>query len=1008
MTKPKTGAPSKKPAGPKPPLTVVEVPEGEVKQATDNAITDPQRIKAFDAFQNLLARLGYQSNNLLESTRYPITRISNQYMLMQSLYRSNWIAQRIADTFPEEMCKIAPKLICQAKPKNISSFNRVVSKTGIWRKIEWAMKLANIFGGAGAIIVLKGQENHLDEPLDFDDIRPDSFRGVIPFDRWSGITPSATVCSDIDKPLDYGLPESYRVTKANGGGFDIHASRVLRFTGRDLPLWEQQAMMYWGESVYEAAYEEIVKRDNTSFNIVSLMFRAQLLALKDKGLAAQLSGLTKNTASLEQFTRILSTQSQLMSNQGLLVTSEEGGLDSHQYTFGGIADVYHEFMKDIAAAAEIPFEILFGRDSGLGDSGEGSLQTFYDRVAHKQATKLDPALEKLYPVIAMSTWGEIPDDFAWKFPIARTVTNAEKAELADKLNKPVIEAFNAGLISQEIALQEFQENSDETGVFSNVTDEFIAKADKEVQQPGEMMGGEGAGAFGSPKVTEPSPTGKDAAPKSKLKPLDCDQCGAVLKGGYEMRGDQALCKKCAAKPDPKGKDKKLKGRDEVFPANDPYSAPLGSVQAMRKYHGLDVVIETPKGQRRQGKEWRWTIPADYGYIAETKGADGDEIDCYVGPNPESPMVYVVDQSKLYSDRFDEHKVMLGYQTEDEARSAYLAGHTNGREIFRGITPMTMDEFKAWLERGERKRPLFTPTKFNRAIDCVACESGDCILHGNDEWNESEHPRVAEGPGGGQFAPAGASKFGLKPGQSTEEAHRDDKGEWSAERKAHHDEIIKRHLEGKKPVEGGPDAYILGGGSASGKSTGFKAMYAKKFEDEILRIDSDAIKDEIPEYEELKKRDPENAARLVYEEASHIAKRMMASAAAKKIDMVYDSTGSWSGIQKMSKTLSDEGYKVHLIYFDVPIPEARKRAQARAERTGRHIPEEVIQKSHVGSAKNFMAMHESKHISSVNLYDNSGRVPGLVYSKKGEETGIIVDGEKWKEYSQKAGADERSK
>jgi predicted ABC-type ATPase len=275
--------------------------------------------------------------------------------------------------------------------------------------------------------------------------------------------------------------------------------------------------------------------------------------------------------------------------------------------------------------------------------------------------------------------------------------------------------------------------------------------------------------------------------------------------------------------------------------------------------------------------------------------------------------------------------------------------------------------------------------------------GKSIYEGLKAWDadfkESEHPRSESG------------KFALKAGQTTEQAFRNEKGDWHPERQELHNKVIAKYLEGKKKRESGsPEAYVLGGGSASGKSTGFNAMYAKQFRDEVVRIDSDLLKEEIPEYGELKKRDPENAARLVHEESSHLAKQLAAIASAKKIDMIYDSTGSGGGIQGMAKTLSHEGYNVHVVYFDIPIPEARRRAEKRAERTGRHIPEEVIQNSHRGSAKNFLAMHQGKYVKTMNLYDNSERVPALVYSKKGAEPGIVVDGKKWKEYQKKAGVE----
>src|SRR5579864_6778398 len=67
-----------------------------------------------------------------------------------------------------------------------------------------------------------------------------------------------------------------------------------------------------------------------------------------------------------------------------------------------------------------------------------------------------------------------------------------------------------------------------------------------------------------------------------------------------------------------------------------------------RVHGMDLSIETPKGAKRSGKgkdgkPWSVTMPAHYGYIRGTKGADGDHVDTYLGPHPGNPNVHVVDQ-----------------------------------------------------------------------------------------------------------------------------------------------------------------------------------------------------------------------------------------------------------------------------------------------------------------------------------------------------------------------------
>ena len=150
--------------------------------------------------------------------------------------------------------------------------------------------------------------------------------------------------------------------------------------------------------------------------------------------------------------------------------------------------------------------------------------------------------------------------------------------------------------------------------------------------------------------------------------------------------------------------------------------PGGTTQAALAAKGIETVIETHKGQQRRFADFRGiNVPFDYGYIV-----DGDEVDCYIGPALSAPFAYVVDQNKVGSTtEFDEHKVMLGFTTIQQAKAAYMAGHTHSAAIFRAITQMTLDELKAWLAAGQRTKPL---RAMDGAIACAACDSGDCLKH----------------------------------------------------------------------------------------------------------------------------------------------------------------------------------------------------------------------------------------------------------------------------------------
>lgn len=127
--------------------------------------------------------------------------------------------------------------------------------------------------------------------------------------------------------------------------------------------------------------------------------------------------------------------------------------------------------------------------------------------------------------------------------------------------------------------------------------------------------------------------------------------------------------------------------------------------------GFQIAIENPRGSVRrgvndQGKAWESVMPHHYGYILRNVSeADGDHVDVFVGPDPDSELVFVVDQKNPKTGRFDEHKVMLGFKSQAAAKRAYLDAYQAGWQGFSEIHALTLAQFKAWLEDGETGRAL---------------------------------------------------------------------------------------------------------------------------------------------------------------------------------------------------------------------------------------------------------------------------------------------------------------
>ena len=130
---------------------------------------------------------------------------------------------------------------------------------------------------------------------------------------------------------------------------------------------------------------------------------------------------------------------------------------------------------------------------------------------------------------------------------------------------------------------------------------------------------------------------------------------------------------------------------------------------------FDITIEQPQGSVRKGtdadgKQWESKMNNTYGYIRGAVGVDGDHIDVFLSNDIDSwngRRVFVVDQYNP-DGSFDEHKVMLGFNDADEAKSDYLANYENGWENGRRIdvTAVNLEDFEKWIASSKRKTKPF--------------------------------------------------------------------------------------------------------------------------------------------------------------------------------------------------------------------------------------------------------------------------------------------------------------
>jgi hypothetical protein len=258
-----------------------------------------------------------------------------------------------------------------------------------------------------------------------------------------------------------------------------------------------------------------------------------------------------------------------------------------------------------------------------------------------------------------------PNGFGFNFRPLWQMTEVQKAEVADRIADAVTKVYDAALLSDQAALKDLRQSSRITGVFSNITDEDIAAADSKPPASGEMLDEGGAGS--EVQVGDP--------------------------------GDPSPAKREPTRGLPAG------ARDGIGPM----------IELPSEFRGLPIFIETARGENRRGghglNRWQVTMPAHYGYIRRTSSAEGpaEAMDCFVGPDANQDIAWVIDQVDPVTGAFDEHKVMLGFKSATAALACYqLAYHDGGKDRISGVTAMKIADLVRWLEDGNVTGALAKP------------------------------------------------------------------------------------------------------------------------------------------------------------------------------------------------------------------------------------------------------------------------------------------------------------
>lgn len=234
------------------------------------------------------------------------------------------------------------------------------------------------------------------------------------------IFPPNNIVADDAPPLTYdsafGSPTyrqilSYQVAGLNTTAalLDVHHSRTIAFEPIELPL-EARLRSFsnngWGPSVLDRLFDDLGKEGSTRSHAVSMLYLASILVVKLEGLRAAL----KTKGGKEDVRKILDSMRSNMDVLGLLGLDKADEIITVQHTITGIDKLITVMRNALAAAADMPREILFNESPEGLSAGElsGPQEIWFATVRAYQKDVLTPALRRFLEIVFV----------IWNVPIA--------------------------------------------------------------------------------------------------------------------------------------------------------------------------------------------------------------------------------------------------------------------------------------------------------------------------------------------------------------------------------------------------------------------------------------------------------------------------------------------------------------------------------------------------------------------------------------------------------------
>lgn len=364
------------------------------------------------------------------------------YQLFDTLYRTSWVAEKVVTIMADDMTD-KWRTFHHPDPEVVRIRTEYEENNEIADVFRQAIMQSRLYGGSAIIPIIEGQfeDNKFKLPFDINSVKEGSLNGFQILTRYD-FKPSAGINRDIFvNPKLFGDYIYYQIiriqTMLNTGKVGamtqeppttadlptIHASRMIKFFGKELTYYQKFFSGGWGDSVLVPIIDKIPALEE-AFHLIYLYldsFNVDIFKIPN------FAGLIKSEAGDNLIRNFKALRNKLRNSKMKIIDSGDAMERNQLSSIANTTPVFQSLIQFVVGATGVPITRILGTSVGGWSTGDNELTQYYDLVAQNQK-RIRQEIKTVDEIIERHLFGK-KMNIQYKFPPKREVTEKELAEI---------------------------------------------------------------------------------------------------------------------------------------------------------------------------------------------------------------------------------------------------------------------------------------------------------------------------------------------------------------------------------------------------------------------------------------------------------------------------------------------------------------------------------------------------------------------------------------------------